>query len=127
MGMMGKLRETQEKIARLEDEQGRIEEVQKDLQSRIDLINEDIKRLDSGYREETKALEDEIRGKETDRRRTEKGLIGLKESMPPLYLSLGKIFDVSRPRNPELELLYLELDEVKTTILDLEFRIEKLL
>ncbi len=120
------IKETQGNIALHEEEQERIDEAQKNLQSRIDLINEEIRRLDAAYRSETKGLEDVIRAKEADKRRTERGLIALKESMAPLYVNLGKVFEASRLPHVELELVYLELDLIRTTILDLEFRIEKL-
>jgi chromosome segregation ATPase len=120
------MKETQGNIARLEDEQGRIEETQEKLQSRIDRINDEIKLLDAGYRAETQTLEEMIHGKEAERKRIEKSLIGLKESMGPLFQSLGKAFEEVRPPSPDLEIFYLEVDEIRAAILDLESRIEKL-
>ncbi len=120
------IKDTQGKIVLLEEEQARIGEAQKKLQSRIDFINEDIRRLDEGYRDETKALEDDIRGKEAERRRVEKTIIGLKESKVPLFESLGKAVEDSRPPNDELEILFLGIDGVKGAVRDLKAQIEKL-
>jgi chromosome segregation ATPase len=119
-------RELQEKISSLETEQTVLRGKQQDTQERIDIINEKIREITGKNQESTLNIEREIKESEKAKNKIQARIVELKRQMEPLYETMGKALDRSRPEDKELEILYFEIDGTEKSIRDLEARIEKL-